>query len=842
MKKIYFAIALIAASFCLSSVPSFAADGDGDEDSGVSLQKYVTPNGDGTYTITLEAFATGASIRTITETHEPVDIVLVLDVSGSMDNNLTSYTYTSRTSQAYSYNGYGSSTYYYKDGDGYYQVTGTTGSLLSYTARTSQSYTYDGLNNTHYYYLYNGQYYLVDRERSGGIGNRRYHMYFSVGNQKYYLYGNNGAPTTTRADTVKRSDETIWTGVLYNQTNTTTYRLQYTKDGATYYLTADGPTTTVPTNITAGGTDIWTGVLYTRTNAGTTSRLKALQEAVGDFIDVIANDAQTYNVDHKIGVVKYASDEYYNNSESSIAEGNHKDRNGYNYTEVVKQLKDVSVAGNVSGLKTAVNGLTSGGATASDYGLKKALYALGTKVSGRQQIVVMFTDGEPNHSNGFSTTVANSAITNSLALKNNGVMVYTVGVFSESGLTNNVRNYMNGVSSNYPNARAINDLGTRVSDEKNYFMNASNAGELSDIFRTIADESSTGGSSMTLGSETTTVVDVLTADFTLPAGADISRIGLFVDEVTGYDATTEKYSFGNRSNLVPSGAQRSDYVTIADATTTSGEATKKIVVTGFDFTKQDTPANGTDPILYGNWVGPRETVEGGVTTTVYKGKRLVITIPIEPAPDYQGGYSLPTNDKDGSGIFSGDEKIDDFPVPDLDFPSIGIIKNGLVKGESATFNVKLIHDIIYDENNEPQEVDGNPQIPFEMNIILTNDGSGKIPYAILKNISEGVYQVSESNWSWTYDVTEVTVSDGGSVSTGNDASVQTQVLTKAQTSDWPTGIDENVKCVLFNFTNAKNSAYDSEEEHSIYSEAVVKNKFKGGSVTNTANQTIQSKE
>ena len=58
-------------------------------DNGVVLNKTAVANADGTYTITLEAYATGES-QTVVST-EPVDIVLVLDVSGSMDDPMYSY-------------------------------------------------------------------------------------------------------------------------------------------------------------------------------------------------------------------------------------------------------------------------------------------------------------------------------------------------------------------------------------------------------------------------------------------------------------------------------------------------------------------------------------------------------------------------------------------------------------------------------------------------------------------------------------------------------------------------------------------------------------------------------
>lgn len=50
---------------------------------GLELNKTAKDNGDGTYTITLEAYTTGTV--TVTQTTKPLDIVLVLDQSGSME-------------------------------------------------------------------------------------------------------------------------------------------------------------------------------------------------------------------------------------------------------------------------------------------------------------------------------------------------------------------------------------------------------------------------------------------------------------------------------------------------------------------------------------------------------------------------------------------------------------------------------------------------------------------------------------------------------------------------------------------------------------------------------------
>ena len=58
--------------------------GSGNGDSGMVRTKNAVANGDGTYTITLEAYATGSQIITEVTEDIPTDIVLVLDQSGSM--------------------------------------------------------------------------------------------------------------------------------------------------------------------------------------------------------------------------------------------------------------------------------------------------------------------------------------------------------------------------------------------------------------------------------------------------------------------------------------------------------------------------------------------------------------------------------------------------------------------------------------------------------------------------------------------------------------------------------------------------------------------------------------
>ena len=84
---------LLAAPARKARMMRAAADQDDtgadQDDTGIVLNKSAKSLGNDSYQITLEAYATGASSTTIST--EPADIVLVLDVSGSMDDKMTQY-------------------------------------------------------------------------------------------------------------------------------------------------------------------------------------------------------------------------------------------------------------------------------------------------------------------------------------------------------------------------------------------------------------------------------------------------------------------------------------------------------------------------------------------------------------------------------------------------------------------------------------------------------------------------------------------------------------------------------------------------------------------------------
>ena len=136
MKKKFLALVLtLAMVLSLVPVTALAADtpagGASRENTSdnLTMKKTVTPNEDGTYTVRLESYATGSV--TPTQAPVPMDFVLVLDVSGSMDGEkgqIASYGYqptkqTSWSARDIYYAYYARTTYYAQIGDEYYPVS-----------------------------------------------------------------------------------------------------------------------------------------------------------------------------------------------------------------------------------------------------------------------------------------------------------------------------------------------------------------------------------------------------------------------------------------------------------------------------------------------------------------------------------------------------------------------------------------------------------------------------------------------------------------------------------------------------------------------------------------------
>ena len=134
MKKTKILSLLLCLSlFCALIVPGTRAYADNEPDSGMKISKTAAANADGSYTIMLEAFATGSTVITEQKTDIPTDIVLVIDQSGSMNDPIGGYTYT-----AYRTGGYNSRNYH---NDEYYPLRHNGGSENLWHKLNNNEYT-----------------------------------------------------------------------------------------------------------------------------------------------------------------------------------------------------------------------------------------------------------------------------------------------------------------------------------------------------------------------------------------------------------------------------------------------------------------------------------------------------------------------------------------------------------------------------------------------------------------------------------------------------------------------------------------------------------------------------
>lgn len=533
MRKWKQALALVLAlvmALSLVALPSFAADedstgtgtaatGGSTNTPGLELRKIYDPS---TGLLTLEAYATGST--TTTTSTAPVDIVLVLDVSGSMDKNIVSYTYTA------AYNPRSNSTYYYQDANGQYQQA---------------------------YYCSDCSGWYTEEHSNGFLGFGKYH-------------GGTRLTPKTSADS---------TGTQF----------------------------------------------YTRTES-TAKKIAALKSAVNGFIDSVNERAPA----SRIALVKFGGE-----INNTIGNDTYRfEASGYNsatinYTQIVKGL---TAASSTSELKGAVNSLTAAGFTPAHLGMQLAKKIIDEDtVTERQKVVVMFTDGEPNGMNGeydgFVADAANSAISNSKAIKDKGATVYTIGCFNKTYAdTSDVGKYMNYVSSNYPNATSMTNAGTKASD--NFYKTVGSTADLDAIFQEISQTA--GGATLTLGSETV-LKDVVSEYFDLPENAS-SMITAQSYSCTGFDADGHP-TWSNTPDAA-------SYAVKVDG--------KNVSVTGFDYSA--------------NWVG-KDTTTGVMHTP---GKKLVVTIPIEDNGTGMG--TVPTNGTDSAVYDKDGKQVCPFAQPTAYFP------------------------------------------------------------------------------------------------------------------------------------------------------------------------------
>ena len=627
-----------------------ANTGSDNGNNGMAVNKTSVYNEDtGAYDITLEAYATGSKIISTVTSDVPTDVILVLDQSGSMGDNFSTTTsdswvsYGKRTNDANYNNRMNGSkkkdrNLYYKLSDGGYAEVlmdlPKAVTVPKYTEYNGDNYECHNSKDTLYTEV-NGQHVEVSVSYTASTFTYTY---------TYTVPGSSPVTKTSRFP--------------FGHPPFPIYRLEdVTEYAYTYYYNVNGTRTEIGTS--TGADTVFETELYQKIPSVTKiTRLEALKNAAATFANAVEEKAKGADgaldteddISHRIAVVGFASESGYgDNTELLSIAGSNSGNVGVAYHNITNQnLKDVLQKVDTSAgqtmVSTAIDALAASGATRTDLGLDMAQRILSANPvqpnEKRNRVVIVFTDGAPTSSNGFETGVADKAITYAGTIKTTGATVYTIGIFAGADATSagtkpkgNLGQNSNSMNSacNWFMQQVSSNNGT--SRTPSYYLSAADAGSLSNIFQQISDNIETGGSSSTL-TEESVVRDIISPQFTLPAGSTVSDITLETYACTGKDGDTYTW----RQNDTAMGA----------TATIDGNS---VSVTGFDFSE--------------NYVG---TVTNNASVT-YRGHKLVIRFSVKPQPSFLGGNNVPTNA--GAGVYENKDSetpVREFPQPTVNVP------------------------------------------------------------------------------------------------------------------------------------------------------------------------------
>ena len=628
------------------AMPAKAAEGG--TDNGMKVNKTAVANNDGTYTITLEAYATGEKFISEVKKDVPTDIILVLDQSGSMAQNMYTYDFRPYSDKSNSdfynvrYNQEwenGRNLYYKQDDESYATVSVTVTPGVTYSP-------YGNATTNYYYYYYSNNLYAkvgtdykkVTVSQEGDWSNRYY--VYKIGEVEIARsQGRNSSPDFTGIDG----------NVLYYP-NTDESKNVYTYT----YTDNNGKTQTIGTSTGANTEPTFT--LYERYQSGSITKLQALKNAVTTFANSVAKKAAgpdgdiattEDNVNHRIAVVGFASQSGYgNNTELLSISGRNSGSVGVAYNDITQRnLKDVLQDMDTQAGKTMVNNaigaLTGNGATRTDLGMDMAqriLSANPVDTKERNRVVIVFTDGSPTSGSGFEVGVANDAISNAQTIKNSGVTVYSVGVFSGADATSAGTKPSNDLGQNSPSlVSASNWFMQNVSSNNgtpqnpSFYLSAGDAESLNTIFQKISEQIESGGSSTTLGRETV-IKDIVAPAFDMPKNPTDIKV-----YTADSDDSTDKWKAR---------------VPFTEGTVTPDTENSTISVSGFSFKDK--------------WCG-KETTNG--TESFHNGQKLIIEFTVIPKDGFLGGNNVYTNTS--AGVYessSAENAVVTFPKPQVNVP------------------------------------------------------------------------------------------------------------------------------------------------------------------------------
>lgn len=685
-----------------------------------SLEDYDPETGKGM--INLEAFVTG----NVTTSYKslPLDIVLVLDQSGSMADPFgTEEDYqklqNASNNQAKGYADEGN-LYFWTD-EGYKKVTVETESkyskyVVSEWYGETQSPTYEDLyyarSDLYYYDNETQQHYLitVTRKRDNRWSDWKYTVTYTKGNQTITIGQANQEGST-------KFPEDIY------QISTNTYNYYYLNEmqGEVTIGTSEGRNGRSPENLYYYG-------------EREVSRLEALKNAATQFVTAVRQDAEDNQVNHRIAIAGFASESGYgNNTEILTLQGSNSGSVGVAYSQLGNlEYRKALVDSNDNIIDQAINALAANGATRTDLGMEMAekIFAQNPltdadKQAKRQRVVIVLSDGNPTSYSDFDNDVASDAVEYAYDIKHDySATVYTVGIFEGANADNTnpsrdatANTFMQALSSNYLYAQGnqrggwymtywYERLGERNPELKgqSYYLSAKDSSGLNDVFDKISSQ--IGGADNTELDENTVVQDVISKYFEF-AGNSKEDVKVYTADCTGVNMNGNEettYTFADRQLFT-------------DANVEMSRDKKTFQVTNFDFSE--------------NYVG--------LANNTPRGKKLIIQIPIEYKEDMLfGGNNIPTNAA-GSGVYKGKDCYGTFISPvinqQIDY-KIGSKSQTIYLGNSASLE-KLMN---YIQNYNPDGVK-NEFVTIVYTLMKNDTKCGEL--VILAGTS-----AEDCSWTW----------------------------------------------------------------------------------------------
>lgn len=487
---------------------------------------------------------------------------------------------------------------------------------------------------------------------------------------------------------------------------------------------------------------------------GGVTRQAALKTAVNRFITSVS-EKYGEKSDHRMAIVEFGS------QSDTLAGWTEMDTEGAQtlHNAINRLPQEPEGATNIaSGMQSAENLLVGNG------------YNYSGDNKTRHKVVIVFTDGVPTTSSAFNTGVADDALVSAVSMKNQGVTVYSVGIFEgadpavlyDSSCKGNVgeewsalsifglfgdvdkadvaagNRFLNYLSSNFSNANTIGlsrrnwsiivaeyvdytitKNFDRSSDK--YYLTANDQDSLNQIFETIKEEIGSGSTTVTLDASSI-VKDVMTDYFVVDTsdGKSVQAYAVPSTDGVNFDESVKNY----------------------DGITVNPSDGKTVTVTGFDFSEKYVAATGRPR--------PGSTDD---SDNSYHGEKLHIEIPIKV--DYTktlGGNNIPTNETD-SGIYMNSSA--ENPVASFDPCKANVNVNFNFATEDSTVYVyqdanleeQFSSNATYNDKNVPVDGSTNKYVTITYTV---KDGDDVIDtYVIPAGQTEG-------NWTGSGTVTDMT--------------------------------------------------------------------------------------